>query len=85
MFRINKLLRFAVSLILALALVMPASGMVFAGFENGEGACTAFFMGKNTTENGTYIWGRSEDYSTMSISFSISFVNIYRTCHRVKN
>ena len=28
---------------------------------DGEGRCTSFYMGKGVTENGSYIWGRSED------------------------
>ena len=31
---------------------------------DGDGACTSFYMGKGTTENGSYIWGRSEDISS---------------------
>lgn len=29
--------------------------------EGPEGKCTQFYMGRDTTENGSYIWGRSED------------------------
>ena len=33
--------------------------------EGAEGKCTQFYMGRDTTENGSYIWGRSEDMTAM--------------------
>ncbi|GAH33873.1 unnamed protein product, partial [marine sediment metagenome] len=62
----NKFLRLSVCFILALSLIISMGVVGVSGdteWAEGEGACTAFYMGKDTTENGSYIWGRSEDIS----------------------
>ena len=41
--------------------VVPEDGRSAGDGIEGEGACTSFYMGKGTTENGSYLWGRSED------------------------
>ncbi|MCL1983711.1 MAG: C69 family dipeptidase [Clostridiales bacterium] len=67
----NTLFKLAVSFALVLTLVVPMNMWAFAGDDteatgDGQGKCTAFYMGKDTTESGAYVWGRSEDYSTSS-------------------
>ncbi|HCC35750.1 MAG TPA: hypothetical protein DEQ02_09035 [Ruminococcaceae bacterium] len=52
----SKLLKVLAALVLILTLVW--AGSVSAA------ACTSLYLGKETTENGTYIWGRSEDISS---------------------
>jgi len=63
-----------IAVILALLMILTALPMAaHAGtigepsddglWDAGGGACTSFYMGKGTTENGSYIWGRSEDIS----------------------
>jgi len=67
-----------ITLILALLMILTVLPMAaYAGIivdapwkqglfglgDAGSGACSSFYMGKDTTENGSYIWGRSEDIS----------------------
>ena len=63
--RKKTLLKLVVSFTLVLSLAIPMNIAVFAGGDEveGAGACTSFYMGKGTTENGAYIWGRTEDDS----------------------
>ena len=58
-----KLLKTAVCFILVFFLFIPVRGIASMGEENDNGACTAFYMGKGVTENGSFIWGRTEDIS----------------------
>ena len=48
------------SLVLALAMI-PFTAL--AGDAEGERGCTSFYFGKDLTENGARIWGRTEDVS----------------------
>ena len=61
----RKLLTFVVIFTLAFTMAVPMSfGSGEAAFENeDEGRCTAIYFGKDTTENGSYFIGRSEDIS----------------------
>jgi len=74
-----KNLRREITILLTIVMILALlPAQVFAGTVNDEpseetpiefldeggGACTSFYMGKDTTENGTYIWGRSEDISS---------------------
>ena len=61
--RKRMLFRSIISIVLALSLMIPMNIVAFAGSVDKGGACTQFFMGKDTTDDGTFIWGRTEDYS----------------------
>ena len=50
------------SFILALTII-PFSVAANEGIVAEDERCTSFYFGKDTTENGTYIWGRTEDVS----------------------
>ncbi|MDR0380911.1 MAG: C69 family dipeptidase [Oscillospiraceae bacterium] len=45
------------------AAAISLSAVFFAATAIGASACTSFYLGKGTTENGSVIWGRSEDIS----------------------
>ncbi|MDR2670648.1 MAG: C69 family dipeptidase, partial [Oscillospiraceae bacterium] len=45
------------------AAAMSLTVVFFAATAIGASACTSFYLGKGTTENGAVIWGRSEDIS----------------------
>lgn len=53
----------AAALFIALALCVALSAGVAAYADDAEGKCTQFYMGKDTTDSGSYLWGRSEDIS----------------------
>ena len=47
---------------LAVALVVTMNVGIFAGETSQDGRCTQFYIGKDLTDNGSYLWGRTEDY-----------------------
>ena len=51
---------FAVTLAIALAVTMYTG--IFAGETSLDGRCTQFYIGKDLTDTGAYLWGRTEDY-----------------------
>ncbi len=63
MLKHRKLFKVILVIILILSLTLPVGTAALTDETAGEGRCTSFYMGKGTTENGSYIWGRSEDYS----------------------
>ncbi|MCL2146696.1 MAG: C69 family dipeptidase, partial [Synergistaceae bacterium] len=50
------------SLILALTII-PFAAAASEGILAEDERCTSFYFGKDTTDDGTYIWGRTEDVS----------------------
>ena len=65
--RRSKYLKMMICVILTLGLVLPVNMVAFAGSGSSDpgvkDACTTFFIGKDLTENGSYIWGRTEDFT----------------------
>ena len=54
----------AILLFFTLALVMvPLTAAASEGILAEDERCTSFYFGKDTTDNGSYIWGRTEDVS----------------------
>ena len=52
----KKVLKRTILFVLTASIILSSAFSAFA--------CTSFYMGKGTTENGSYIWGRSEDINT---------------------
>ena len=42
-------------------LLRPFGDVEDEAFADGEGACSSFYIGKGTTDSGSYFWGRTED------------------------
>ena len=56
----KTVLAIILSLVLALTL-MPFTSLANDGIVAEDERCTSLYLGKDITENGSYIWGRSED------------------------